>query len=62
MKTIKLHCTDNGKLVDAKVVEHSEGWLTVSAQPGDLRLTLKKTKADTYVGNMAGYEFVYKQK
>ena len=62
MENIKLHCTDNGKLVDAKVVEQTDGWLTVTAQPGDLRLTLKKTKADTYVGNMAGYEFVYKQK
>jgi hypothetical protein len=47
MENIKLHCTDNGKLVDAKVVEHTDGWLTVSAQPGDLRLT--NILEDSYV-------------
>lgn len=58
---IKIHCTDNDKWVTAKVINHTDGWLSVLMQPGDIKVMLKKTKPDTYVGNMAGYEFVYKQ-
>lgn len=56
---IKIHCTDNDKWVDAKVVDHTDGWLVVLLQPGDLKVTLKKTKPNQYVGTMSGYEFVY---
>ena len=62
MHNAKIHCTDNDKIVDSKIVEQSDGWMTVLLQPGDLKLTLKKTKPNTYVGNMSGYEFVYQQK
>lgn len=56
---VKIHCTDNDKWVDAKVVDHTDGWLVVLLQPGDLKVTLKKTKPNQYVGTMHGYEFVY---
>ena len=59
MNYIKIHCTDNDKWVDAKVVDHTDGWLVVLLQPGDLKVTLKKTKPNQYVGTMSGYEFVY---
>ncbi len=62
MQNAKIHCTDNDKVVDSKIVEQSSNWMTVLLQPGDLKLTLKKTKPDTYVGNMSGYEFVYQAK
>ena len=60
MKTIKLHCTDNSKIVDAEVVSESDGWITAVMNPGDLKLTLKRTKPNLYVGQLHGYEFVYK--
>ena len=56
---IKIHCTDNDKWVDAKTIDHTDGWVTAVIQPGDLKITLKKTKPNIYVGNMAGFEFVY---
>jgi hypothetical protein len=58
---IKVHCTDNDKWVDAKVVDHSDGWITVLLQPGDVKVIMKKTKPKQYVGTMSGYEFVYKE-
>jgi len=33
----------------------------VTIQPGDIKLNMKKTKPNTYVGNMSKYEFVYQQ-
>ena len=59
---IKIHCTDNDKWVTAKIISHTDMWLSVLIQPGDVKVMLKKTKPDTYVGNMAGYEFVYRSK
>ena len=56
---IKIHCTDNDKWVDAKVINHTDGWITASIQPGDLKVTMRKTKPNLYVGQMHGYEFVY---
>ena len=47
MQNAKIHCTDNDKIVDSKIVEQSDGWMTVLLQPGDLKLTLKKTKPNT---------------
>ena len=41
---IKIHCTDNDKLVEAKIVNQTDGWLTVVLQPGDIKLDMKKTK------------------
>ena len=58
--TIKIHCTDNDKWVEGRVVNHTDGWITALIQPGDLKITLKKTKPDLYVGQMHGYEFVHK--
>ena len=60
MKTIKLHCTDNSKMVDAEVVSESDGWITAVMQPGSVKVTLKRTKPSIYVGQLHGYEFVYK--
>jgi len=57
--TIKIHCTDNDKWVDAKVINHTDGWITALIQPGDLKVTMRKTKPNLYVGQMHGYEFVY---
>jgi len=56
---IKIHCTDNGKWVDANVIDHTDGWITAVLQPGDVKITLRKTKPNLYVGSMHGYEFVY---
>ena len=56
---IKLHCTDNNKWVDAKIVDHTDSWLVVLVQPGDLKVSLKRTKTNLYVGQLHGYEFVY---
>ena len=60
MNTIKLHCTDNDKLVEAEIISQSDGWITAVMNPGDLELTLKRTKPNLYVGQLHGYEFVYK--
>ena len=60
MNTIKLHCTDNDKLVEAEIISQSNGWITAVMNPGDLKLTLKRTKPNLYVGQLHGYEFVYK--
>ena len=60
MNTIKLHCTDNDKLVKAEIISQSDGWITAVMNPGDLKLTLKRTKPNLYVGQLHGYEFVYK--
>ena len=60
MNTIKLHCTDNNKLVEAEIISQSDGWITAVMNPGDLKLTLKRTKPNLYVGQLHGYEFVYK--
>lgn len=57
---IKVQCTDNSKWIDASVVDQTDGWITVLLNPGNIKLTLKKTKPGLYVGNMSGYEFVYK--
>ena len=56
---IKVYCTDNDKWVPAKLITHTDGWITALLQPGDVKITLKKTKPNIYVGNMSGYEFVY---
>lgn len=56
---IKIHCTDNDKTVEAKVINQTDGWISVLLQPGDVKVTLKKTKPNLYVGTMSGYEFVY---
>ena len=61
LEYIKIKCTDNNKWVEARLVEHTDGWIIVAIQPGDIRLNMKKTKPNTYVGNMSKYEFVYKQ-
>lgn len=61
-ENIKIHCTDNDKWITAKVINQTDGWLSVLMQPGDIKVMLKKTKPGTYVGNMAGYEFVYQTK
>lgn len=58
---IKIYCTDNDKWVDAKVVDYTDTWLIALIQPGDIKISLKKTKPNQYVGNMSGYEFVYKE-
>ena len=60
MENIKLHCTDNSKMVDAEVVSESDGWITAVMQPGAVKVTLKRTKPSIYVGQLHGYEFVYK--
>ena len=57
---IKLNCTDNGKLVDAEIINQSDGWITVLMKPGDVKVTLKRTKPNIFVGQLHGYEFVYK--
>ena len=57
---IKIHCTDNDQLVEARIVNHTDGWLTVALQPGNIKLDMKKTKPGLYVGNKSGYEFTYK--
>lgn len=56
---IKIHCTDNDKWLDAKVINHTDGWITVVIKPGDIKVTLKKTKPNLYVGQLHGYEFVH---
>ena len=60
MNTIKLHCTDNDKIVDAEVVNESDEWITAVMQPGAVKVTLKRSKPNLYVGSLHGYEFVYK--
>lgn len=57
---IQIHCTDNDKTVDAKLIDHTDGWLTVLIQPGDIKVTLKRVKPNLYVGQLHGYEFTYK--
>jgi len=59
---IKVHCTDNDKLIEADVVSQSDGWITVLLQPGDIKLTLRRTKPNLYVGQMHGYEFTWNNK
>lgn len=57
---IKVHCTDNDKIIQADVISQSDGWITVLLLPGDIKLTLRKTKPNLYVGQMHGYEFTWK--
>jgi len=59
---IKLHCTDNDKIVEAEIVEQSDTWITAVMKPGDVKVVLKKKHpwADVYIGQLHGYEFVYK--
>jgi hypothetical protein len=57
---IKIHCTDNGKTVEAEIVSQSDGWITTVMKPGDVKITLKRSKPNVYVGQLHGYEFVYK--
>ena len=57
--TIKLHCTDNNKTVEAEIINQSDAWITAVMKPGDIKVSLKKTKPDVYVGQLHGYEFVY---
>lgn len=61
LEYIKIKCTDNNTWVEAKVIEQTDGCMTVTIQPGDIKLNMKKTKPNTYVGNMSKYEFVYQQ-
>ena len=58
--TVELHCTDNGKTVEAEIINQSDGWMTVLMKPGDVKVTLKRTRPDVFVGQLHGYEFVYK--
>lgn len=57
---IQIHCTDNGKTVDAKLIDQTDGWLVVLIQPGDIKVSLKRTKPNLYVGQLHGYEFTHK--
>jgi hypothetical protein len=61
LEYIKIKCTDNDKWVEGKIIDQRDGWINVLIQPGDIRCNLKKTKPETYVGSVSGYEFVYKQ-
>jgi hypothetical protein len=56
--TVKLHCTDNSKIIDAEVLDFNPRHvLTVSVQRA-IKLILKYNAAgDNYVGSMAGMEF-----
>ena len=56
---IKIHCTDNDKWIDAEVISQSDGWMIVVTKPGDLKINLRRTKPNIYVGQLHGYEFVY---
>ena len=58
--TVELHCTDNGKTVEAEIINQSDGWMTVLMKPGDVKVSLKRTRPDVFVGQLHGYEFVYK--
>ena len=57
---IKIHCTDNNKIVDAKIINQTDSWLVVLIQPGDIKLTMKRVKPDLFVGQIQRYEFTYK--
>ena len=59
--TIKLHCPATDKIVSADVMYESATSMTVLVQPGDLRLNLRLLKPNVFVGQMHGYEFVYKK-
>ena len=53
MNTIKLHCTDNDKLVEAEIISQSDGWITAVMNPGDLKLTLKRREYETNVARVS---------
>lgn len=56
---IKIHCTDKDQYIEAEVLSRSDSWIS-ALLPGPNKLNLQKIKANLYVGNLAGYEFVYK--
>lgn len=58
--TIDIHCTDKDQWITAKVVNWTDTWILCLVE-GQVRLNLKKTKPNMYVGNLHGYEFVYKE-
>ncbi len=54
----KISCTDNGKVIDAEILDfQSEKFLSVSVQRA-MRINLQyNPKHGIYVGNSNGYEF-----
>lgn len=58
---IKVHCTDNGKNLDAHILNYKpQGFLEVAIQTLKIRLVYKyQTKA--FVGSLGGKEFVVKE-
>jgi hypothetical protein len=58
---IKLHCTDNGKDVEAHILNLKKGvFLEVALNTIKLRMTYRD-RVRAYVGNLAGKEFVIKE-
>ena len=57
--TVELKCTDNGKIVEAEVLDFRPNHtLSVSLQRS-LKLILKyNAKGNVYVGSMSGLEFI----
>ena len=56
---VKIHCTDNGKDVEAHVLNYkAKAFLEVALNTVKLRMTYMN---NAYVGSMAGLEFVIKE-
>lgn len=59
MSTVKLHCTDKGKDVEAHLLNYKpKAFAEVAINTVKLRMTYKN---NAYVGSMAGLEFVMKE-
>ena len=56
---IKLYCTDKDKYVDAHILNHKKGvFLEAAVNTVKIRMSYKN---NSYVGSMAGLEFVIKE-
>ncbi len=58
---VKIHCTDNGKDIEAHILNYKSGlFLEVAVNTVKLRMTYRD-RVRAYVGNMMGREFVIKE-
>ncbi len=58
---VKIHCTDNGKDIEAHILNYKSGlFLEVAVNTVKLRMTYRD-RVRAYVGNMVGREFVIKE-
>ena len=57
--TVSLKCTDNGKVIEAEVMEFRPAHILSVSVQRSIKLILKyNAKGNNYVGSMSGLEFI----